>query len=231
MALDEALFDLVAAAPNTAALRTYCWTVPTLSLGYFQHSADVERDPRWHGVPLVRRFTGGGAILHDQEITYALCVPRSWPVAQSASGLYRAVHGAIACLLMQQKIPAQRRGEGSGKKQHGRPFLCFTDVDCEDIVLQGAKILGSAQRRRSVAVLQHGSLLLGRSTLAPELPGLSDLAATDVTPETWSCLLTAAIPAALGCVVNDCAFGALEQGRVLSREERVYRNPAWTHRR
>jgi lipoate-protein ligase A len=98
-------------------------------------------------------------------------------------------------------------------------------------VLHGAKIVGSAQRRRSGAVLQHGSLLLGRSTLVPELPGLIDLAAIDASVESWSCLLRAAIPAALGCVLENCAFIDLEPGRLLAREEHVYRNPAWTQRR
>jgi lipoyl(octanoyl) transferase len=231
MALDEALFDLVAAAPNTAALRTYCWTTPTLSLGYFQSLAEVELDARWRGVPLVRRFTGGGAILHDREITYAVCVSRACALARSPSALYQAVHAAIADLLEERQIPAKRRGASSGKKQRERRFLCFTDQDPEDIVLRGAKIVGSAQRRRCGAVLQHGSLLLGRSSLTPELPGLIDLAAVDATPQTWSAWLATEIPRSLGFVVQECASSALLRERAFALEERVYRNPSWTQRR
>ena len=60
MALDEALLDSVGSDPAKAVLRTYEWTPPTLSLGYFQSIAEVETDPRWAGVPIVRRPTGGG---------------------------------------------------------------------------------------------------------------------------------------------------------------------------
>ncbi len=79
MALDEALLDAVASAPSTAILRTYGWSWATLSLGYFQHLADAQDDPRFADAPIVRRPTGGGAIWHDQEITYAIILPRHHP--------------------------------------------------------------------------------------------------------------------------------------------------------
>src|SRR5947209_20176933 len=77
MALDEALLDSVAADPSRAVLRTYSWSVPTLSLGYFQRFAESQADPRWRSVPIVRRPTGGGALWHDREVTYAVVIPRS----------------------------------------------------------------------------------------------------------------------------------------------------------
>src|SRR3954469_7742966 len=99
MARDEALLDAVAEDPSCALLRTYGWAEPTLSLGYFQRHADAEADPRWRGVPIVRRPTGGGAIWHHHELTYALILPAAHPLARPNVALYHAVHSAVAGLL------------------------------------------------------------------------------------------------------------------------------------
>ena len=175
MALDEALLDAVAEDPSFALLRTYGWTEPTLSLGYFQAIAEADADPRWHGVPVVRRPTGGGAIWHHHELTYALVVPAVHPLARPAAPLYHAVHSALAALLRRHGVDAVPRGAGPPSPAAPRPFLCFADRDPEDLVCQGAKIVGSAQRRRSGAILQHGSMLLRRSSITPEFPGVADL--------------------------------------------------------
>ena len=175
MALDEALLDTVAEDPSFALLRTYGWTEPTLSLGYFQPIAQAEADPRWHGVPVVRRPTGGGAIWHHHELTYALVVPAAHPLARPAAALYHAVHSALAALLRRHGVDTAPRGAAPPSPSAPRPFLCFADRDPEDLVCQGAKIVGSAQRRRSGAILQHGSMLLRHSSFTPEFPGVGDL--------------------------------------------------------
>ena len=199
MALDEALLDFVALNPTSAALRTYEWTAPTLSLGYFQSYREIEADPRWAGVPIVRRPTGGGALWHDREITYAAVVPGDHPAARPSRELYRIIHAAIVEELRSLGITAGRRGDGPpGEFSAGRPFLCFTGRDSEDIIVNGSKLVGSAQRRRSGAVLQHGSLLLGRSARTPELPGLSDLASVATDAPAWSERLRSVLPRALG---------------------------------
>ena len=82
MATDEALLESVAAKASSAVVRTYSWSVPTLSLGYFQPIARAEAEPRWRGVPIVRRPSGGGALWHDREVTYAVVVPRSHPLSR-----------------------------------------------------------------------------------------------------------------------------------------------------
>src|SRR4051812_45773913 len=99
MALDEALLEAAAADASFAALRTYGWSTPTLSLGYFQAIAAAEADPRWRGVALVRRPTGGGAIWHHHELTYALALPASHPLGRSRVALYHEVHASIAVML------------------------------------------------------------------------------------------------------------------------------------
>jgi lipoate-protein ligase A len=199
MALDEALLDAVAADPSIAFARTYEWSSPTLSLGYFQSIAEAQADPRWRDVPIVRRPTGGGALWHDLEVTYAVVIPADHPAARPSRTLYRTIHQTIANYCRSLGILADRRGESDvGDNPVPRPFLCFTDRDAEDIVFRDAKIVGSAQRRRSGAVLQHGSLLLGRSPLTPELPGLSDLSSVSLDLSGWGVILREILPRALG---------------------------------
>lgn len=226
MALDEALLDAVDAEPEAGAVvRTYGWSEPTLSLGYFQGIATAEADPRWQGAALVRRPSGGGALWHDRELTYAVIVPRSHRLAHRPSDLYRAIHGALA-----DRIGASRRG-GTRETEAGRPLLCFEDHDPEDLLIAGRKVLGSAQRRRPGAVLQHGSLLLERSAATPGLPGLRELAGAAAAEADWARLVPEAIAAALDLDLHAGTFTAAERRSAAERAERVYRAPSWTRRR
>lgn len=233
MALDEALLDSVAAGPSAAAVRTYGWSTPTLSLGYFQRAAEAESDPRWRAVAMVRRPTGGGALWHDREVTYAIVVPADHPAARPASALYRAIHEAIAARLRDLGVPASRRGEPAGPVGSGpRPFLCFLDRDPGDVVVGGVKVVGGAQRRRSGAVLQHGSLLLARSPTTPELPGLADLDPNPTADASrWGDLLRSVLPGALGLDARGDSFRPDERGRAELLRHDVYSRDRWTRRR
>ncbi len=129
MALDHALLDSVDRDPTFAVFRTYSWSEPTLSLGYFQPIAEAEREGRFAEVAIVRRLTGGGAIWHDRDLTYALIVPRSLELAHRASDLYRAVHGAIADSLARLGVPVQARGkESQGRGRIGRSCASWTVI-------------------------------------------------------------------------------------------------------
>jgi lipoate-protein ligase A len=230
MAWDEALLDAAAHGGEAAYLRCYGWTVPTLSLGYFQRLAEIRADPRWQTVPIVRRLTGGGAIWHHREVTYALAVPASHEQTRPNTALYRAVHAAIAAVLAEAGVPARRRGDGTPASWAGRnrPALCFTDRDAEDIVIHAYKLVGSAQRRRLGAILQQGSLLLARSDRVPELRGVCDVADVPNSPEHWSGLLTVRIPRALDLDPETGAVPAEIRHRASEWERTRYRNPAWT---
>ena len=232
MALDEALLDSVADDPSEAVVRTYGWSIPTLSLGYFQTIAEMESDPRWAPVPTVRRPTGGGALWHDHEVTYAVVVPSTHPAARPSRTLYRAIHEAIAGRLRSLGIAAGRRGEMKiHEDSRHRPFLCFTDRDSEDIVFRDEKLVGGAQRRRSGAVLQHGSLLLARSRMTPELPGLFDLAPTSMDPLKWAEVLQIILPEALGLPTRADDIRLDERRRAEALRRDVYGDPSWTRRR
>lgn len=231
MAWDEAMLEAVAEDPTAALLRSYGWSEPTLSLGYFQEIAEAEADPRWAGAPIVRRPTGGGAIWHDRELTYALVLPASHPTARPSVALYHAVHAAIAGLLRSRGVEVDRRGPSDPPPGPGRPLLCFRDRDPEDLVLRGAKVVGSAQRRRRGAVLQHGSLLLEHSPRTPELPGVADLSPVASDPLAWSASLEEHLPRALGLAASWEPPPDSLAGRADLLERTVYRTDAWNRRR
>jgi lipoate-protein ligase A len=179
MAVDEALLE-TAAATGQATLRFYQWNEPTLSLGYFQSAGDREQHPASLDCPLVRRASGGGAILHDRELTYSIAIPQQVRQFAAAGELYDLCHESLIAVLAQLGVPARlyrtsARCEADASTAERPPFLCFQRRTCSDIVHGEAKIVGSAQRRRRGAILQHGSILLGQSDFAPELPGLGEL--------------------------------------------------------
>ncbi|MBN1343102.1 MAG: lipoate--protein ligase family protein [Phycisphaerae bacterium] len=163
MARDEALLEGVGAGSSPLTLRCYRWCEPTISLGYFQPYAEFEafcRDDR--RLPVVRRTTGGGAILHDRELTYSLIVPVGHRlIAGGATGLYCRMHDAIVEVVRSLGLPAGRRGEVvEGDRERGEAFFCFARRHSLDVVVGQLKLAGSAQRRTSQAVLQHGSVIL-----------------------------------------------------------------------
>ncbi len=229
MALDEAMLE-AAAREGSAYLRFYGWSVPTLSLGYFQRMAEVRSDARWEGRPIVRRLTGGGAIWHHHELTYAIALPPHSPLVRPNTALYRAVHGAIARVLADRGVPARRRGDmgTAGRNGEDRPLLCFTGRDPEDIVWEGHKLVGSAQRRRGGAVLQHGSILLARSPWVPELLGVCDVAELSASPEEWEGSFRPRLIAALGLEPEDPGGPGSLRRRASELERSVYLDPAWT---
>jgi lipoate-protein ligase A len=163
MARDEALLMSVGRGESPPTLRFYRWAPATISLGYFQEYSDYERLPPPAGtLPVVRRQTGGGAILHDLELTYSIALPLSHPIVAGGrcNFLYDHVHEAFAAVLTRHGVPVSR-GDGAGSAaSHRGPFFCFERHADFDLLADGRKLLGSAQRRTAAAVLQHGSLIL-----------------------------------------------------------------------
>ncbi len=231
MALDEAMLDAVGDDPATALFRTYGWESPTLSLGYFQAMADALSDPRWRDVPIIRRPTGGGAIWHHQELTYALVVPAAHPFHRPSAALYQRVHEAIGGLLRAQGLAVSTAGPVPGTRSARRPFLCFLDVASDDLVSQGAKVLGSAQRRRPAAILQHGSLLIRGSPVTPEFKGIGDVSSVSDDPLFWAGLLSQHVPGSLGLLPEPTEMPLSVSLRARRLEAEVYRNHAWNERR
>ena len=191
MAMDAAMLEL-GATRDVSVIRIYRWCEPTVSVGYFQGSSDHQQSP-FPGLPTVRRLSGGGAILHDLEITYSCTLPASHPVRQDPSELYGIIHRSLIKLLQEcgaecmlrsefdsnqfAKIQAELPPENINAHPAEEPFLCFLRSNPNDIVHEsGIKIVGSAQRRRKGITLQHGSILLSASQVCPEVNGILQLA-------------------------------------------------------
>ena len=186
MAMDAALLSL-AVQSSHSVVRIYRWLAPTVSLGYFQANASPATNP-FPQLTTVRRLSGGGAILHDHEWTYSCVLPPSHPARHDPSKLYTIVHSALIQLLADCYAPCRLRSSAETPIPHApsthtnstspdpEHFLCFLRGNPNDIVhANGPKIVGSAQRRRLGAILQHGSILMQASSLTPELPGILDL--------------------------------------------------------
>lgn len=225
MAVDEALLES-ALERDACTVRVYAWREATVSLGYFQ-KAD-EAGPALENLPTVRRLTGGGAILHHHEWTYSCALPASHPLVAVPYELYGRVHDNVIALLAEFGINAALRG--SPRTLESEPFLCFGRGDAKDVVLGPHKILGSAQRRRRGAVLQHGSLLLSQSPFAPEFPGILELAPRTALPPDFPKRLAKAVAAALANETRVAPLDALETRRAEDLERERYRRLDW-HRR
>lgn len=163
MARDEAILDAVGRCLSPPTLRMYQWDRPTISLGYFQKYADYAALPPPAGsLPVVRRPTGGGAILHDMELTYALTLPVDHRLLAEGPGrLYACMHDAIIMALDPMAVRSRRCGVTDDSTATRGPFFCFARRHCFDLTVGDAKLAGSAQRRTRTAVLQHGSIILG----------------------------------------------------------------------
>jgi len=230
MAVDQTLLES-AAVRGDCAWRIYRWQEPTLSLGYFQPYGDRQRHTASLGCPVVRRISGGGAILHDREITYSLVVPAGHRWAAGRDTLYRTVHAALVELLREIGIDASLCQPTSPMARSDPPFLCFQRRAAGDVLVGNAKIAGSAQRRMHRAMLQHGSVLLERSSAAPELPALADFAPSvlDTGP-----ILTAwldRLSRRLDFAWESRPLGDTERSRAVHLAEAKYSSELWNRAR
>jgi lipoate-protein ligase A len=157
MAADLALLDdVVSGAPP--ALRLYRWRTPALSLGRFQPDDDVDHDAcAVHGVEVVRRPTGGMGLLHGGDLTYSVVMPVPPGPAGGVDPVYRRLAGGLIAGLASLGVEA-------AVARHDGPAgpVCFAAQQGADLRVGERKVCGSAQVRRDGALLQHGSILLGR---------------------------------------------------------------------
>lgn len=161
MALDEVLLQEVSAGRSLPVLRLYRWRPETVSLGYFQRNEVVNRAfCRSSGIDVVRRLTGGRAVLHSEEVTYAVIAgggelfpPR---VEESYRTIAEILRAALCSLGLAAELAPPRR-EGRGR---ALPTACFEAAAGYELLCRGRKIAGSAQKRRGDFFLQHGSIPL-----------------------------------------------------------------------
>lgn len=246
MARDHAL--ALSAEPGRAFLRLYRWAPATLSLGRNEPAAErIDRQAvRRAGIGLVRRPTGGRAVLHDRELTYAVAL--ALPDAGGVRAFYLTINRALHRGLARLGVRAEIAGEPEERPLPGPDAgPCFRSPAPGELVARGRKLVGSAQARIGRALLQHGSILVHddqmriRDLLRRDGPGLSMEASPHIPPATLSESMPGAPPPwaeledavirgfreELGGTWTEAAFRPEGETRLVER----YASEAWTWRR
>ena len=159
--MDEALAWL---CRDHAILRFYTWESPTVSIGYFQRSDEIDLDAcRASAVSVVRRPTGGRAVLHHRDLTYSLVLPLKAPwsglsIAESCRRINSCFRRGLELLGVSAGLEAV--SGRIGMAGHMPSPLCFSAVSRHEVVVGGKKVIGSAQRRFPETILQQGSILM-----------------------------------------------------------------------
>lgn len=180
MAVDEDLLARAKAGEKMPVLRLYTWAPPAVSLGRFQDggTTGIADACRKRGIDVVRRVTGGRAVLHNHELTYSVVSPAENPLfPDDVLGTYKVIaRGLLAGLRnlgIQAEMVSRSGWHADLVKKESKAPSCFSSPSWYEIVVKGKKIIGSAQRRERGAFLQHGSLLIDHDAAleAAVIPG------------------------------------------------------------
>jgi len=252
MAVDEAILQSVTDRRALPTLRLYAWNPPCLSLGYGQKSSDVDferlAECRWD---VVRRPTGGRAILHTDELTYSLSLPADHDLAAgTVIDSYRRISAALVSGLSRLGLmpQADRRAERSRQAA----AVCFETPSHYEITIEGRKLVGSAQLRRHDAILQHGSIPLSgdlgricdglaypddasreaarRQVRAPAIT-LSEALRTPISWQTAAQAIIQGFTETFDVTFTSEPLTPDEQTRAAQLASEIYTHPDWTHRR
>jgi lipoate-protein ligase A len=255
MAIDEAIMTAVSEGKSPPTLRLYAWSPPCLSLGYNQGWADsVHMDRiKARGWQIVRRPTGGRAILHTDELTYSIVMPAGHPlVAGGIVESYQRISQGLQAALKRLGLDPTAESHTGGAKLTNP--VCFeVPSDYEITTTDRRKLIGSAQTRRKGVVLQHGSLPLtgdvaricdalrypDEATRERAKVGVRNRAATLAGALNGGSVSWQAAADAVACGFTDVFDFSFELSSLTQEElaqvealvERVYGNPDWTFRK
>jgi lipoate-protein ligase A len=227
MAADETLLE--AAAAGTASFRLYAWSQPTLSLGYFQPSAACRAYPRLSELAWVRRPSGGEALVHHHEVTYALALPAGAPWQKSGESWLKRMHGILTETLAAFGVSSRACGDREEKKLG--EVLCFLHHTPGDLLMDDAKVAGSAQRKQRGALMQHGSILLAASKWTPHLRGIRELAGVTLSPEALGAVLAEQLAKQTGWQMISSEWTPSERERIAALAAGKYSQPVWNCKR
>jgi lipoate-protein ligase A len=252
MAVDEAIARAVAGGLVPPTLRFYAWEPPCVSLGRHQPLAAVDVARCAHlGYDIVRRPTGGRAILHTDELTYSLAAAQSHPLM---SGLVLDVYLRLAEGLVDglRRLGVEAEpAPGTSRPGPDVSAACFEVPSAYEIMADGKKLMGSAQNRRAGFVLQHGSLPLRgdlarlieclvlpsdaeslnlRRSLAEHATTLEKAARRAIAFEEARDALAAGFESALGIELLPDDLTPAEQTWALELARDKYGHPDWTER-
>jgi lipoate-protein ligase A len=248
MAADEAL--LHSALDGMASLRLYAWSPPTLSLGYFQPESIRNSDPLLAALPFVRRPSGGDTLVHDHELTYALAIPPGPPWQSRAASWLGRMHGIIAAALRNLGVETEMfEPSSSGRLRGGavlanappqvQPLndeakygpLCFHRFTKNDLILNGRKIVGSAQRKHRGALLQHGAILCSRSDHTGSLPGIWELTGIEFDPAQIADIIRREFARQTGWTLVAADWTEVERVKIADLTDNKYRLDEWNRKR
>ncbi|HEX7051245.1 MAG TPA: lipoate--protein ligase family protein [Longimicrobiales bacterium] len=243
MAFDQALLEGVQAG-GRPVLRLYRWAPACLSLGRNQPTPgrSLANSAAARGIDVVRRPTGGGAVYHDRELTYAVAVPVGALGTPRES--YHAVHRALAVGLRRLGVAAEPAAVGGPGPRGGSPVgTCFRAAAPGEVVVGGRKLVGSAQRCERRTLLQHGSILVedGQRVVAELLGEAAPRAETGATSlatllngvPSWPELVAAVVAGfemAAGIAFARAGASRAELRRIRDLTAH-FRSAAWTWRR
>lgn len=231
MARDVAMLEAVAAGEVEPSLRLYGWDPPCLSLGRHQGvgAADL-KFCRAEGIDVVRRPTGGRALLHHLELTYAVVAPLGeGPLPRGLQEAYRVICGALVRAMRSLGVAADLTGGEVNLELPGprTTVPCFEAPAGGEVVVAGRKLVGSAMRAHGGAVLQHGAILLdwdGRlqagsmgladdSKLRPHITTLADELGRPPDRREVEDSVAAAFSEVLGVSLSDAPLSTAESAR------------------
>ena len=224
MAVDDALLTLSGRGQSMPTLRLFGYRPACLSLGRFQPADQVPCPP---GLDLVRRPTGGGAVVHRGDICYSIVLPLSHPLAAgSIRQSYQRLARGLAAGLESLGLPPLAEGEVSGPSP--RSAWCFEAIAAHELTLAGRKLVGSAQARREGALLQQGSIRLVPEPA--EAAGATSLQEELGRPVSWDELAEAPVVGfarAWGIDIRPGELSAEEEELARRLEHECYADPGW----
>ena len=242
MAVDEAL--LCFAELGVPSVRLYKWNRPTLSFGYNQKPEQVCNLEfcKAQNIDVVRRITGGRALLHHEELTYTVTAPFRGPFkAARVKKVYSTITKVIRTALLQLRVPLDPELSLSSRSSDSITPLhlpCLSVPTGHEITSAGKKIVASAQRRRRTAFLQHGSILLSVNEpfwrqvthLSNQYPfeatGLSQLVSPQPSEENLCGVLETAFSDLFGASASNCKF-TVNESDFIARLEQKYSSAFW----
>jgi len=253
MAVDESILEHIHRGEASPTLRLYSWNPPCLSLGHAQSFSDVDMERvKANDWEVVRRVTGGRAILHTDELTYSVTGSAEEPVL--SGGIlesYNRLAQALMFAIRELGLPVEMKEHADQPATKNLNPVCFEVPSTYEITVNGKKLIGSAQARKKEGVLQHGSLpLIGDLTRICQALVFKDEAAREVAAQRlltrattvqsiigvgtdWETAAQAFVhgfEAQLGIRFQRGEMSRSESERAEELVKEKYANPAWTER-
>lgn len=239
MALDEAIVAAVRKSDSPPTLRLYGWLLPSVSIGAFQSTDDIDAGYcTEHDIQVVRRPTGGRGILHGEELTYSFSAGNEGLFSRGLLESYRHISSAFSLAFQKMGLTVRMKDRREKGRNLARSPLCFQSTSYGELTITGKKLIGSAQKRWDNGFLQQGSIpfIIDYAALAlvfknivpsTDFAGLKDMV-HNFDCEEFKKYLVESFETLFGISLFEArpSDQEVEQAHILFAEK--YRNPLWT---